>query len=98
MMVNTHPSITMEPKTSPATGDIVASVGEIADERRLQHQLRAELALKGKESENRKGASESNEWMPDKPLFIRATSVSDSRVTHFQPGNRRRKETLRRST
>jgi len=87
MMVNTHPSFIIVPKTSPGIGASVAPVGEIADERRLRHDLRTESVLKGKGSESRKGAGESNNWMPDKSLFIRANSVSDSRENHFQPGN-----------
>ena len=87
MMVNTHPSFITVPKTSPGTGENAASVGEIADERRLRHDRRTESVLKGKGSESRKGAGESVEWMPDKPLLVRANSVSDSRENHFQPGN-----------
>lgn len=87
MMVNTHPSFIAVPKASPGTGENAASVGEIADERRLRHDLKADVALEVKGSESRKGAGESNNWMPDKPLFIRVNSVSDSRENHFQPGN-----------
>ena len=49
MMVNTHPSFVTGPKTSPAIGESVAPVGEIADERRLQHHMRIDSAMKGKE-------------------------------------------------
>ena len=87
MMVNTHPSTIIAPKTNPGTGENAASVGEIADERRWRHDLRADSALEVKGSESRKGAGESNKWIPDKPLLIRVNSVSDSRENHFQPGN-----------
>jgi hypothetical protein len=60
MMVNTHSSFITGPKAGPDTGAIVALVGEIADERRLQHDRRTDIALKGKESGNRKGAGESS--------------------------------------
>ena len=78
-MVNTHPSLITGPKASPDTGAIVASVGEIADERRLQHDRRTDIALKGTESGNQNGGRGIQERMPAKPLLRRATSLSDSR-------------------
>ena len=55
MMVNTHPSFVTGPKTNPAIGESVAPVGEIADERRLQHHMRIDSAMKGKKSGNQTG-------------------------------------------
>ena len=82
-------------KAGQDIGAIVTPIWEIADERRLQHDRRTDIALKGRKSESRKGASESSPRMPDKPLLIR--SMSDFRENHFQSGNQWRKETLRRS-
>jgi hypothetical protein len=49
MAVNIHPSLFINPKVSPGIGAFVASVRKVADERRLQHHLRIDLALSGKE-------------------------------------------------
>ena len=95
MVVNTQPSFVTIPKASSGIGVFVTPIREVADERRLQHDLRTDIALKGRKSESRKGASESSPRMPDKPLLIR--SMSDFRENHFQSGNQWRKETLRRS-
>ena len=58
---------------------------------------RHSVERKGNQKAER-GQANPADWMSDKPLLIRANSVSDSKGNHFQPGNRRRKETLRRST
>jgi hypothetical protein len=78
-MVNTHSSFITGPKAGPDTGAIVALVGEIADERRLQHDRRTDIALEGTESENQNGGRGIQERMPAKPLLRRAMSLSDSR-------------------
>ena len=52
------------PKACLDIGEIVAPIWEVADERRLQHHLRADIELKGNESENRKGAGESKKGCP----------------------------------
>lgn len=67
------------PKTSLDIGAIVTPIWEIADERRLQHDPRTDIALKGTESENQNGGRGIQERMPAKPLFRRAMSLSDSR-------------------
>ena len=59
---------TSEPHTVPKAGldigAIVTPIWEVADERRLQHDLRTDIALKGTESGNRKGAGESKKGCP----------------------------------
>jgi hypothetical protein len=74
---------TSEPHTVPKAGldigAIVTPIWEIADERRLQHDLRTDIALKGTESGNQNGGRRIQERMPAKPLLMRATSLSDSR-------------------
>lgn len=69
------------PKADLDIGASVTPVWEIADERRLQHDLRTDIALKGTESENRNGGRRIQERMPAKPLLRRAKSRSDSRGT-----------------
>ncbi len=49
MMVNTHPRFIIVPKAGPDIGAIVVPVWEVADERRLQHHLKTDLVLRGKE-------------------------------------------------
>lgn len=74
---------TPEPHTVPKagldSGAIVAPIWEIADERRLQHDRRTDIALKGTESGNQNGGRGIQERMPAKPLLRRAMSLSDSR-------------------
>jgi len=74
---------TPEPHTIPKagldSGAIVAPIWEIADERRLQHDRRTDIALKGTESGNQNGGRQIQERIPAKPLLRRVTSLSDSR-------------------
>ena len=55
------------------------------------------ISVESKEVRKPKGGGRIRMRIPDKPSLIRVISVPDFRETHFQPGNRRRKETLRRS-
>jgi hypothetical protein len=66
-------------KAGPDIGAIVIPIWEIADERRLRHDRRTDIALKGKESGNQNGGRRIQERIPAKPLLRRATSLSDSR-------------------
>ena len=74
---------TSEPHTVPKAGldigAIVVPIWKIADERRLQHDRRTDIALEGTESGNQNGGRGIQERMPAKPLLRRATSLSDSR-------------------
>jgi len=67
-------------KTGPAVTAIVVVTGKGADGRWLRHHPRIETVLKGRESESRKGAEES-ERIPDKPLLGRVNRPPDSRGT-----------------
>lgn len=86
------------PKAGPDIGAIVTPIWEIADERRLQHDRRTDIALEGTESENQNGGRGIQERMPAKPLLRRAMSLSDSKgKPTFNPVTEGGKERLRRS-
>jgi hypothetical protein len=98
MTVNTHPGFIASPTASPAIGENVASIGEIADERRLQHDRRTDVALRAKGIRKPKGGRRIQPTgCPMSRCLSGLAACPIPGEIHFQPGNRRRKETLRRS-
>ena len=80
MTVNTHPSFIIRPKASPDTGVTVGpgrgNCGRKAVATRPED--RRSVGRKGNQKAER-GQANPGDRMPDKPLLIRAGSVSDSR-------------------
>ena len=98
MTVNTHPSFIADLRPGPATGESVTLVGEIADERRLQHDRRTEIASKVKGIRKPKGGRRIQPTgCPISRCVSGPAACPIPGENHFQSGNRRRKERLRRS-